>query len=213
MCGRYTVKSSIEEISDLIPGKFDYPLFAPNYNVAPSQKSLIATYAEEKYIGKMAKWGILPHWMKQKRSPFINARSETAFVKPSFRGLYKNNRCVVIADGFYEWTSIGGKKQPVYFYLKNQRPFAFAGFWQEDRESESLTFIIMTTEANEVIEQFHARMPVILEKKGIEAWLEEGNKEVLMPYNDKIQHHFVSPMVNSPKNNSEECIIPYDESD
>ncbi|MEZ5308345.1 MAG: SOS response-associated peptidase [Pyrinomonadaceae bacterium] len=212
MCGRYTVTATIEEISEVIPGKFQYPLFSPSYNIAPSQKSLIATFDDGEYFMENAKWGLVPHWMKDPKNPFINARSETIFEKPSFKYLYNKNRCVIPADGFYEWTSINGAKHPIYFYLEDHKPFAFAGYWERDREVEDLrTFVIMTTEANSDVSDFHHRMPVMLTREGVEAWLKEGEKSVLAPFGSPIKHHMVSRMVNSPANNTPECIVASDE--
>ena len=92
--------STIEEIAEIIPGKFQYPLFETSYNIAPSQKALIATGGmDDEYAGELAVWGLVPHWMRNPKRPFINARSETIFEKPSFKYLYKNNRCVALADG------------------------------------------------------------------------------------------------------------------
>jgi putative SOS response-associated peptidase YedK len=207
MCGRYAVKSDIEEISELFTGKFRYPEFKPNYNVAPSQKALIVTHDDDGFEGVLAKWGLLPAWMKSDRKPFINARSETVLEKPSFKYLFKKNRCVIPADGFYEWKKVGSGKQPVYFHL--DKPFAFAGFWEKNKESDDKTFLILTTEANETVKPVHSRMPVILEEFQISAWLEDGNDSVFESVaSDFLQFHEVSPMVNSPRNNSEECLQP-----
>ncbi|MCO6511870.1 MAG: SOS response-associated peptidase [Aridibacter famidurans] len=213
MCGRYTCKSEIEEIADIIPGKFNYPEFSKSYNIAPSQPALIATFDEEsgEYDGELAKWGLVPHWMKDPKKPFINARSETIFEKPSFKYLYKNHRCVAIADGFYEWAVIDDVKQPVYFYREDQKPFGFAGYWENDRESDGRTFVIMTADANDDVEPYHHRMPVMLTKPEIEAWLKEGNASVLKPFPYPLQSHIVSRAVNSPLNNSAELIVPYKE--
>lgn len=209
MCGRYTVTSTIEELSELIPGKFQYPLFSPSYNIAPSQKALIATTDGELYNGELAKWGLVPHWMKNPKRPFINARAETIFEKPSFKYLYPNNRCVVLADGFYEWAVFDEVKRPIYFYLENRKPFAFAGYWEKDRKDENLkSFVIMTTAANEDIEKFHHRMPVMLTKNGVKSWLEDGEKNVLTAIDEPIYSHIVSRGVNSPANNTPECIEP-----
>ena len=207
MCGRYAVKSDIEEISELFKGKFRYPEIRPNYNVAPSQKALIVLHDDEGYEGELAKWGLLPHWMKADRKPFINARSETVLEKPSFKYLMKGNRCVVPADGFYEWKKVAGGKQPVFFHL--DKPFAFAGFWEKDKESDEKTFLILTTEANETVKPVHSRMPVILEEFQISAWLEDGNDAVFDSVaSDFLQYHDVSTAVNSPRNNSEDLLKP-----
>jgi putative SOS response-associated peptidase YedK len=203
------MKSTTEEISEIIPGKFQYPLFSPSYNIAPSQKSLIATEDGGQYLGELAKWGLVPHWMKNPKKPFINARSETIFEKPSFKYLYPNNRCVVIADGFYEWSMFDGVKRPVYFFLEDHKPFGFAGYWEKDRKDENIkSFVIMTTEANKDIEQFHHRMPVMLSKDGIGAWLKDGEKNVLKKIDLPIFSHIVSRAVNSPANNTPECTEP-----
>lgn len=207
MCGRYTATTNIEELSEVIPGKFQYPLFTPSYNIAPSQKAPIVTYGEDVYNGELAKWGLVPHWMKDAKKPFINARSETIFEKPSFKYLYAKNRCVVLADGFYEWSMFGDIKRPVYFYLEEHKPFAFAGYWENDWKDENgKTFVIMTTDANEDLEDFHHRMPVMLTKEGVEAWLRGGRKEVLRPFTEPVRHHVVSRIVNSPAHNSPECV-------
>lgn len=213
MCGRYTCKSKIEEISDIIPGKFKYPDIPPRYNIAPSQEALIVTFADGDYSGHMAKWGLLPPWLKGKSQPFINARSETILEKPSFRGLYKKNHCAVVADGFYEWVNINGRKQPRYFYLKDNRPFAFAGFYQLEKVSDKLTFVIMTADANQDIRSYHNRMPVILDRDDIEVWLKAKDQAVLRQYEGDINSHFVSPIVNNPRNDTEGCIVPYAQPD
>lgn len=201
--------STTEEISEVIPGKFQYPLFSPSYNIAPSQKTLIATTDGIQYFGELAKWGLVPHWMKNPKKPFINARSETIFEKPSFKYLYPKNRCVVLADGFYEWAVFDGVKRPVYFYLEGHKPFGFAGYWEIDRSDENLkSFVVMTTEANDDVDKFHHRMPVMLTKEGIRAWLEEGDKSVLTAINKPIYSHIVSRAVNSPANNNKECVEP-----
>ncbi|NNE65329.1 MAG: SOS response-associated peptidase [Pyrinomonadaceae bacterium] len=211
MCGRYTATTNIEELSEVIPGKFQYPLFTPSYNIAPSQKAPIVTFTDDEYHGELAKWGLVPHWMKNPKKPFINARSESIFEKPSFKYLYAKNRCVVLADGFYEWSMFGNTKRPVYFYLENHKPFAFAGYWERDREEKDLrTFVIMTTEAAEDVSNFHHRMPVMLNKQGVEAWLRGGRKEVLRPFAEPIKHHIVSRIVNSPANNTPDCVLPAD---
>ncbi len=209
MCGRYTVTATIEELTEIIPGKFQYPLFAPSYNIAPSQKALISTYSDDVYNGELAKWGLVPHWMKNPKKPFINARSETIFEKPSFKYLYGKNRCVVLADGFYEWAVFDSVKRPVYFHLEKRKPFAFAGYWEHDRNDETgKTFVIMTTDANKDVEQFHHRMPVMLTKEGVAAWLEKGDKTVLRPFELPIFSHIVSRAVNSPSHNAPDCIEP-----
>lgn len=211
MCGRYALKSTIEEISEIFHGRFNYPEIAPSYNIAPTQKSLIATGGPDEYLGELAEWGLVPHWMKEKKRGFINARSETFDVKPSFKNLYPKKLCAVLADGFFEWATIEGVKRPVYFYLKNRKPFAFAGLWEHAEEGK--TFTILTTEANPVVAEFHERMPVVLpDGDHIERWVTEGDKELLAPLDPGLtSFHVVSRVANSPHNNTPECIEPDDQ--
>lgn len=211
MCGRYTLSSGPDEIGELVKGKLSYPKFGKSYNIAPSQHSLIITLGDGGFHGELAYWGLVPSWMKEPKKPFINARAETILVKPSFKYLYKNHRCVVPADGFYEWETVKGKKRPVYFHLPERKPFAFAGFWERSREHEGQkTFVVMTTEANAFMRPVHDRMPVILDREGVEAWLCGGNTDVLAtPPENLLECERVSAMVNSPANNNHHCIEPF----
>lgn len=215
MCGRYTLSSSGEEIAQIVKGKLSYPKFGKSYNIAPSQHTLIITLGDGEYSGELAYWGLVPVWMKEARKPFINARAETVLEKPSFKYLYKNHRCVVPADGFYEWETVNGKKRPVYFHLPQRRPFAFAGFWEKDREHEGeKSFVVMTTSANSFMKPIHDRMPVILDADGVEAWLRGGDTGVLTtPPDGLLEADRVSTMVNSPANNNHHCIETFDYGD
>lgn len=215
MCGRYTLSAGPDEVSELVLGRFSYPKFGKSYNIAPSQHSLIVTSDEGIYRGELAYWGLVPAWMKEARKPFINARAETVLEKPSFKYLYKNHRCVVPADGFYEWEKTKGGKRPVYFHLPGRKPFAFAGFWEKSREHEGAkSFVIMTTEANDFMRPVHDRMPVMLDREGVEAWLREGDVDVLVtPPDGILEADRVSTMVNSPTNNDHRCIEPVEYTD
>ena len=148
----------------------------------------------------------------------INARAETLAEKPSFRSAFKRRRCLVLADGFYEWEKLETKKQPYYFQLRDKQPFAFAGLWEEwhSPENEKIaSCTIITTNANELLQSIHNRMPVILEQPDYEQWLDpklqktELLQKLLQPYQDeKMTKTAVSIRVNNPKNNSSECIKP-----
>ena len=170
-------------------------------------------------------WGLIPSWAKDPKigNQMINARSETLSEKPSFRSAYKRRRCLVLADGYYEWQKIPGEKtkQPVYIRLKSQKPFAFAGLWEVwkgtgmDEPLRSCT--IITCPPNAVLAEIHHRMPVILPAEAYAAWLApdeqsaETLQSLLVPYADEeMEAYSVSRFVNRPANNSPECIAPVD---
>src|SRR5438132_10951051 len=164
MCGRYTLKTSIERLSE----KFQFPKIIPlkpRYNIAPSQPVAVVLLLPDDTDRKLAmlRWGLLPAWVKDptKVQQPINAKAETAAEKPMFRDAFKRRRCLVPADGFYEWKQEDGRKHPVYIRMKDGEPFAFAGLWErwvgEENESiESCT--ILTTDPNELLAQVHNRM-------------------------------------------------------
>jgi putative SOS response-associated peptidase YedK len=168
------------------------------------------------------RWGLIPSWAKDKSigNHTINARSETAHEKPAFRSAFKKRRCLILADGFFEWKKDGPTKQPYLIRLKTGKPFAFAGLWEYwDKEGEPLeTCSIMTTQANELLKPLHERMPVILKKKDFEKWLDPNLQEpakiqaYLQPLNPEELTLFpVSSRVNSPRNNDADCIQPLGE--
>ncbi|TFG49468.1 MAG: SOS response-associated peptidase, partial [Anaerolineales bacterium] len=167
------------------------------------------------------RWGLIPSWTKADnlgKFNLINARSETAAEKSSFKNSFRRRRCLVLADGFYEWSksTAGNVKTPYYFTLKDQTPFAFAGLWEiwNSPEGDLLkSACILTTTPNEVVKPVHNRMPVILHPENYETWLSpiEGKPEDFQPYlkpfpGNLMQAYPVSPFVNSPKNNSPQCI-------
>ena len=170
-------------------------------------------------------WGLIPSWAKDPKigNQMINARSETLSEKPSFRNAYKRRRCLVLADGYYEWQKIPGEKskQPVYIRLKSQKPFAFAGLWEvwkgEGMDELLRSCTIITCPPNAVLAEIHHRMPVILPAEVYETWLapDEQSSEVLQPLlvpyaDEEMEAYPVSRFVNRPANNSPECIAPVD---
>ena len=190
----------------------------PRYNVAPSQQVLIIREddAGQKTLVPV-QWGFVPHWAADCESAFINARGETVAAKPAYKDAFKNRRCLVLADGFFEWQKVATGKQPWYFTLKDERPFAFAGIWSRWHKGPVPldTCAIITTRANEVVAPLHHRMPVILRQTDYETWLnphiehEQTLLELLGPYDaSEMAARGVSRVVNSPKNNSPECIEP-----
>ena len=177
MCGRYSLKSDPKKISSEfnIPEKETEKL-KPRHNIAPAQP-VAALIRDEKIKLDFLNWGLIPSWSKDPSigARMINARCETLAEKPSFRGLLKSRRCLILADGFYEWKAIGKKKQPHYIRLKSQDPFCFAGLWSEWAStdgSEIRSCAIITTQPNELMQEIHNRMPVILPREAREEWLD-----------------------------------------
>ena len=166
------------------------------------------------------RWGLVPSWAQDPSigQRMINARAETLLEKPSFKQLVARRRCLVPADGFYEWRREGNRKVPMWIYLKNRVPFAFAGLWDYWRDpagdKELYSFTIITTEANALLRPIHNRMPVIYDKEMGRQWLEESFGDqpmilaaVLRPWpSELMEAHDVSTLVNSPENDTAECI-------
>lgn len=221
MCGRFAQFSPVSllrEALDIRAVKCD-PV--QSYNVAPSQDVLAVVYSGERILTKFF-WGISPRIYKESTKPplLINARFETLEEKPSFREAYKFRRCLIPADGFYEWEKTGPKKEPWFFTVQSNRPFAFAGIWEKRREKDKSTrcaFAVITTEATRPVSGIHNRMPVILDKKVYENWLNPDEND---PKNVKeiikegvisgLNGYPVSRRVNSVSNNDPSCIEPVD---
>ena len=165
----------------------------------------------------MMQWGLVPSWAKDPSigNKMINARAETLAEKPSFKGLIGKRRCLVLADGFYEWRKEGKGKIPMRFTLRGGEPFSFAGLWDSWKKpagGELFSFTIITTQANNLLRPIHERMPVILNKEGEEKWLDPDFKEIhelLVPYPvEMMEFYDVSKLVNSPRNDLPQCISP-----
>ncbi|NMB02397.1 MAG: SOS response-associated peptidase [Firmicutes bacterium] len=215
MCGRFTLHTPIEEIVE----RFSLPdlpfSYIPSYNIAPTHSVLSIIVAEGVRSASLMRWGITPPWLKKGQSgtPLINARLETLDTKPTFRGLANSQRCLIIADGFYEWKQEKSRKYPVYIRLEGGKPFAFAGLWTNGT-TPSCT--IVTQEANKLIQPIHSRMPVILSPESEELWLSQVSFNEIrssLPDQDTRQfdYYYVSTLVNSPRNNEAACILPISE--
>ena len=221
MCGRYTRTADLTTIAR----RFGVPTAMeeitpsrPRYNIAPTQAVIVVGDDGQRYLTQMH-WGLIPSWAKDPAigNRMINARAETLSVKPAFRVALRKRRCLVVADGFYEWQQRGRGKQPVYIVLKNREPFGFAGLWDtwtspEGQEIRSCT--IVTTEGNELLKPIHDRMPVILTRDAEGHWLDPAIQEpatllpLLKPYPaDKMEAYPVSRLVNSPQNDTPDCIV------
>jgi putative SOS response-associated peptidase YedK len=175
MCGRYTITSAPEAIRALFRYP-EQPNFPPRYNVAPTQPIPIVRSVEGKRQFALVRWGLLPSWVKDPKSfaLLINARGESVTNKPAFRAAMKRRRCLIPADGFYEWKAVGGRKQPFFVRLKSGAPMAFAGLWEcwtGPNGEELETAAIVTTDANRTLSAIHSRMPVIVPREGFDLWL------------------------------------------
>lgn len=223
MCGRYSLRRS--QLARAVFDALSTPLFdefteRPRFNIAPSQDvPLIRLNAHEERIIGLAKWGLIPSWANgsPKTKP-INARAETVATSGMFRQAFARRRCLIPADGFYEWKGEKPPKQPYFMHLKNDDLFAFAGIWERWKQEESAetidTFAIITTGPNELMQSIHNRMPAILRKDDYASWLNrettvEKAQSLLQSYDAKeMQAHPVSSKVNSPRHDSPDCVEP-----
>lgn len=224
MCGRFTLRSI-----DRLKARFTSPVWAefsrlpalaPRYNIAPTQEVLTITGSQnDAELGLMV-WGLIPSW-SQEPVGFINARAETLESKSSFRESFEKRRCLVPADGFYEWRRDGKSKQPFYFQLDHETPFAFAAIWDEWRDFKAdvgspsiMSCAIITTRPNEILATIHDRMPVILPVEAYDIWLNEDSrpeelKEWLVPFPAEEMKSFpVSQRVNHAKVEDAELVEP-----
>ena len=222
MCGRFTNSAKQKDIeTEFKVGRLNNVSFDARYNIAPSQMIDAVLETDAERILTALKWGLIPSWAKDDSigNKMINARAETLAEKPSFKNAFKSRRCISPASGFYEWAKKGaGAKQPFYFYLNGKEVFGFAGLWEEwtDKENGEVveTCTIITTEANEVLEPVHDRMPVILKPESYDQWLDEKEKntdrlqKLLVPFPaSEMALHAVSKAVNSPAYDSAELIL------
>lgn len=218
MCGRYTLSTPGEEVAELF-GLESAPQLVPRYNIAPTEDiAVVRALAGARELA-MLRWGLIPSWAEDEKigNRMINARSETVAGKPSFRAAFQKRRCLVVADGFYEWQKLDRRKQPFHARLKDRKPFGIAALWERwekgDRPVESCTLI--TTNANSLLRTVHERMPVILRPEQFDAWLgpndqdREALEALLQPYDSEEMETFpVSLAVNNPRNQGPECIEP-----
>lgn len=226
MCGRFTLRSQADVLAEVFE-LVETPDISPRYNIAPTQPVPVIRQTSH-MVGRRLealRWGLIPTWADDPAigSRMINARAETVSTKPAFRAAFHKRRCLVIADGFYEWQKVEPergrsrpRKQPHYIHLRDERPFAMAGLWEhwegpDGSVIESCT--IITTQPNEVVVPLHDRMPVILGASDYDMWLDPDNKrldelqDLLRPCAaDEIEAYPVSTRVNSPATDSPDCI-------
>jgi putative SOS response-associated peptidase YedK len=221
MCGRYRLsrrKQIIEEHFDSVSGEEDW---TPRYNVAPTQPvPIIRQHPKEPHRDlSLVRWGLIPSWAKDASGSAgsINARSESAAIKPAFREALKLRRCLVPADGFYEWSRAGKTKQPYCFEVNDGELFAFAGLWERWKDPSGKwikSCSILTTTPNAVTAQVHDRMPVILNPDRYDLWLDPGSSDVtavsemLKPYDARLMRSYpVSTRINHTQNDDPECSV------
>jgi putative SOS response-associated peptidase YedK len=222
MCGRFEIHSPIDIIAEIF-GVADWDIeFPPCYNIAPSQDVLLVINDGKRRLIK-SRWGFVPSLSRELNTGYrmINARAETAASSGAFKSAFEKQRCLVAADGFYEWRKEGTAKRPFYIRLKSHKPFGFAGLyniWTSPKGESLCTSTIMTTNANELVMPIHERMPVIIPADQYDIWLDPGIRDssvlhgVLHPYPSREMECFpVTSKVNSFKYNSPECIKPLDE--
>jgi putative SOS response-associated peptidase YedK len=221
MCGRYVITSSPAAIRALF-GYPEQPNFPPRYNVAPTQPIPIVRVNEGNRQFVLMRWGLIPAWVKDPKqfSLLINARAESVIDKPAFRAAMRRRRCLIPADGFYEWRDIGGRKQAYFVRPKKPGPLGFAGLWETwtgPNGEEMDTAAIVTTNANRTLSAIHDRMPVILPPEAFDLWLDCARVDaiiasaLLMPARDDVMEAYeISPAVNRVANDSQALIAPLD---
>jgi len=218
MCGRFSNFSPL----DVLRNRFrvdppDEPVY-PRYNAAPGQK-LIVIPMDDPHKMHFYKWGLIPSWARDPKigNSLINARSETLKEKPAFRGSLNRRRCLVLADGFYEWKTTSGRKVPYRVELRGREPFAMAGLcstWKDPDGKSIDTFAIVTTNANEIVGTIHDRMPVIFTPEQESKWIDlsfdfQEVNQCLLPYSENdMEIYPISTLVNNPKNDIPEILEP-----
>jgi len=223
MCGRFTATFEFSDIRVRWNLDRDLPNYTPRFNAAPETSPNIPVIVRQKGVNecRFMQWGLIPSWAKDPSigNQMINARAESLIEKPAFKDLVRSRRCLILADGFYEWRKEGKRKVPMWVHLKTNDPFAFAGLWDIWRKPDGKrveSFTIITTEPNELVRPIHNRMPVILRPEDEEQWLDASRtpfakaKALLKPYPEELMDsHDVSPIVNSAKYDGPECIQPF----
>ncbi|HNS53363.1 MAG TPA: SOS response-associated peptidase [Syntrophales bacterium] len=218
MCGRFTLVSPFAVVTERFGAAAPAGL-RPRYNIAPGQDILCVVADGARRIEPM-RWGLIPFWAKDPSigNRLINARAETLAVKPSFRGAFAKRRCLIAADGFYEWRRAGRRKVPVYLFLRSRKPFGFAGLyevWKAPDGREIRTCTIVTTGANDLVRPIHDRMPVIVPAALEDRWLDCAERDrgllesVLTPYPaGEMDAYEVTTAVNDAAHDGPDCILP-----
>ena len=218
MCGRYSLATDMERLEERFAFRGEGLPRQARFNIAPTQEILTVTNDGSQNHGWSMRWGLIPFWAKDHfiGTRMINARAETVEARPGFRRAFESSRCLVLADGFYEWMKVGKSKVPMRIILRSGEPFAFAGLWETWRSPSNAVVhscCIITTTPNAVMEPVHGRMPVILQREAEDLWLAPGQvqanalKALLVPYPAaSMEAYEVSALVNSPNNDTPDVI-------
>lgn len=218
MCGRFELHSPPAVIKQHF-GVTKELEFRHRHNIAPSQTVPVVQVVSGERQLIAAKWGLVPHWEKESdKAPHpINARAETAAIRPMFRQAFRRSRILVPADAFYEWKVVAGRKQPYLIHMKDGEPFGMGGLLEhwEAPQGEIITFTILTTTANPLMAPIHDRMPVIIDPQYYDAWLDPELTDIskiqalIAPYPERLMEAYaISPRVNSPRNDSADLLQP-----
>ena len=221
MCGRYSLVADISELALRFDFEGGGEPRSPQFNIAPTQEVLAVTRdaGDSRNVARAMRWGLIPFWAKDRSigNRMINARAETVDTSPAFRRAFERRRCLVVADGFYEWLKVGKARVPMRVALRSGEPFAFAGLWETWRSPEGdpvASCTIITTAANAIMEPVHHRMPVILPNAAESVWLDASGsrgaselRDLLAPYaGSDLEVYEVSKLVNSPRNDTPEVM-------
>jgi putative SOS response-associated peptidase YedK len=218
MCGRFSLFTPFQDLKQRFDAEPPDEPVVPRYNAAPGQRMIVIPM-EDPHKMHLFKWGLIPHWAKDAKIGYklINARAESLKEKPAFRRSLQQGRCLVLADGFYEWSSTTAKKVPYRIELKNRKPFAMAGLsshWKDEKGKEIDSFTIITTGGNKIVGRIHNRMPVILHQEWERKWLDQlidpkETDQFLLPYaGSDMEMYPISILVNNPKNDVAEILKP-----
>lgn len=219
MCGRFKLSKPVQAVGDLFAMPAPPEILKPRYNVAPSQRHPVAFRPEDVGAITLAvmKWGFVPRWAKEPGTRPINAKSETVATNGLFRASFKGRRCLIPADGYYEWTGKAGSKKATLYEVRGGQPFAFAGIWDRFTSLDNPpldTFAVLTCPANELAAEVHDRMPVVMTRESFDRWLDPKTSAaealaLLVSFPASLMTATkVGPLVNSPKNDGPECVAP-----
>jgi putative SOS response-associated peptidase YedK len=220
VCGRFTLRTDPQELAREF-GLDEAPSLPPRFNIAPGQEvAIVGAAPDGRRVLELRRWGLVPHWARDPRigGRMINARSETVASRPAFRDAFRRRRCLVPADGFYEWADAGpGPRQPYHVALRGGGVFAIAGLWERWREPGGgwlRTCTLLTVPASETLGRIHDRMPAILRPEDRDAWLDRGIDEparllpLLRPHAGALELRAVSRRVNRPEHDDAACLAP-----
>ena len=208
MCGRFVLSSEKDQVADHY-ALAEAPAFNSGYNIAPSSYIPVIRNHRGRELA-LCHWGFIPHWAKDTKLKPINAKAESISEKPYFRDAFRQRRCLIPANGYYEWRVVDGSKQPYFIHTTGSALFSLAGIWSYWQGPDTIieSCAIITTAANQYLAGIHGRMPVIIKPDSYDAWLNEGGKDLLRPYAGDMDAYPVGVQVNNPRHQGEALIQP-----